>query len=125
MIVSRLFPGNDLKISLENIMDGTEFNSGVIVTVVGSLSKTHLRMSNGTKKWFDGFFEIVSGEGTISPDGIHVHLAVSDENGSVCGGHLLGGCVIHTTAEVCVIESEIEFKRVFDEDTGYKELQLQ
>lgn len=124
MIVSRLFPGNDLKTSLENIMDGTEFNSGVIVTVVGSLSKTHIRMSNGTKKWFKGFFEIVSVVGTISPDGVHVHLAVSDENGSVFGGHLLEGCIVHTTAEVCVLESEIEFSRGFDENTGYKELQL-
>ena len=124
MIVSRLFPGNDLKTGLENIMDGTEFNSGVIVTAVGSLSKTHLRMSNGAKRWFQGFFEIVSVVGTISPDGVHVHLAVSDENGSVFGGHLLEGCIIHTTAEVCVIESKIEFSRVFDENTGYKELQL-
>lgn len=124
MIVSRLFPGSDLKTSLENIMDNTEFNSGVIVTVVGSLSKTHLRMSNGTKKWFEGFFEIVSAVGTISPEGIHVHLALSDENGSVFGGHLLEGCIIHTTAEICVIESEVEFSRVFDENTGYKELQL-
>jgi uncharacterized protein len=124
MIVSRLFPGDDLKISLENIMDRSEFNSGLIVTVVGSLTKTHLRMSDGTKKSFNGFFEIVSVEGTISSEGVHVHLAVSDENGSVFGGHLLEGCIIHTTAEVCVIESELNFRRVFDENTGYKELQL-
>lgn len=124
MIVSRFLPGDDLKKSLENIMDSTEHKSGVIVSVVGSLSKTHLRMSNGTKKSFEGFFEIVSIEGTISIDGVHAHLAVSDENGSVYGGHLLEGCIIYTTAELCVIESETEFRRVFDEKTGYNELQL-
>jgi predicted DNA-binding protein with PD1-like motif len=125
MIVSRLLPGDDLKTSLENISEGIEFNSGVIVSVVGSLTKTHLRMSNGTKKLFEGFFEIVSVEGTISADGVHIHMAVSDENGSVYGGHLLEGCIIHTTAEVCVIEAETEFRRVFDQNTGYNELHIQ
>ncbi|ADZ08542.1 protein of unknown function DUF296 [Methanobacterium lacus] len=123
MIVSRLLPGDDLKTSLENISDSIEFNSGVIVSVVGSLTRTHLRMSNGTKKLFEGFFEIVSVEGTISADGVHIHMAVAAEDGSVFGGHLLEGCIIHTTAEVCIIEAEKEFKRVFDQNTGYRELQ--
>lgn len=125
MIVSRILPGNDLKISLEHIMDNNRFKSGVIVSIVGSLNETHLRMSNGNKKTFKGFFEIVSSEGTISQDGVHVHLAVSDENGSVYGGHLLEGCTIHTTAEICVLESEIKFSRILDPNTGYKELYLE
>lgn len=125
MIVSRILPGNDLKISLEHVMDNNRFKSGVIVSIVGSLNETHLRMSNGNKKTFKGFFEIVSSEGTISQDGVHVHLAVSDENGSVYGGHLLEGCTIHTTAEICVLESEIKFSRILDPNTGYKELYLE
>jgi len=122
MIVSRILPDNDLKTALKNIMDGSDFKSGIILCIVGSLKETHLRMSDGNKKTFNGDYEIVSAEGTISPDGVHVHIAVSDENGHVIGGHLLEGCIIYTTAEICVLESEISFKRVFDHNTGYREL---
>ena len=83
MIVSRILPDNDLKTALKNIMDDSDFKSGIIICIVGSLKETHLRMSNGNKKSFKGDYEIVSAEGTISPDGVHVHIAVSDENGHV------------------------------------------
>ena len=43
-------------------------------------------MSNGDKKVFKGLFEIVSTEGTISTDGIHVHIAISNIGGTVYGG---------------------------------------
>jgi len=122
MIVSRILPGNDLKNSLKNIMEDSEYKSGIILCIVGSLKETHLRMSNNDKKVFNGNYEIISSEGTISPDGVHVHIAVSDENGHVLGGHLLEGCIIYTTAEICVLESEMKFKRIFDPSTGYKEL---
>ena len=125
MIVSRILPGNDLKISLEHIMENNRFKSGVIVSIVGSLNETRLRMSNGDKKIYKGFFEIVSSEGTISQDGVHVHLAISDKNGFVYGGHLLEGCIIHTTAEICVLKSKIKFRRIMDHNTGYKELYLE
>jgi predicted DNA-binding protein with PD1-like motif len=122
MIVSRILPGSDLKNSLENILKKSEFKSGIILCIVGSLKETHLRMSNGDIRILEGNYEIVSAEGTISPDGVHVHLAVSDENGHVLGGHLMEGCKIYTTAEIGVMESEIYFKRIFDPETGYKEL---
>ena len=39
------------------------------------------------------------------------------------GGHLKDGCIVDTTAEICIeIFDEIKFKREFDESTGYKEL---
>lgn len=79
-------------------------------------------MSNGNKKAFKGLFEVLSCGGTLSQDGIHVHIAISDGEGRVFGGHLLEGCEIYTTAEVGIMESDILFKRVYDPDTGYKEL---
>ena len=122
MIVSRMMPGDDLKRGLENLMDLCEFKSGIIVCMVGSLNDAVLRMSDGNKKNFIGLFEIVSALGTISVNGIHVHIAISNSEGMVYGGHLLNGCKIHTTAEIAIIESEICFKRIFDPKTGYKEL---
>lgn len=124
MIVFRLLPGQDLKIDLKNFSDKSGVKSGIIVCLVGSINNAVLRMSNGDKRVFEGPFEIVSSEGTISQDGVHVHISVSDEMGRVFGGHLLEGCKIYTTAEIGIIESEIMLKRAFDPETGYKELLL-
>jgi hypothetical protein len=122
MIVSRLMPGDDLKQGLESLLDLGVFKSGIIVCMVGNLDDAVLRMSNGNNKNFKGLFEIVSAVGTISIDGIHVHIGISDAEGIVYGGHLLEGCKIHTTAEIAIIKSEKCFKRIYDPKTGYKEL---
>ena len=106
MIVSRIMPGNDLKKSLEDLVDFRELKSGIIVCMVGSLNDAVLRMSNGNNKKFSGLFEIVSSVGTISINGIHVHISISNSDGKVYGGHLLNGCKIHTTAEIAIIESK-------------------
>jgi predicted DNA-binding protein with PD1-like motif len=76
----------------------------------------------GINKVFNRLFEIVSAEGTISRDGIHVHVALADTDGAVYGGHLLEGCIVHTTAEIGIIKSKMIFKRIYDPKTGYKEL---
>jgi|WetSurMetagenome_2_1015567.scaffolds.fasta_scaffold83190_3 uncharacterized protein len=122
MIVSRILPGDDLKKGLIDIMDNKCIKSGIILCMVGSLTEAVLRLANGDKKLFIGPFEIVSAEGTISIDGVHAHIAISDREGSVFGGHLLYGCKIHTTAEISIMESENYFRRVYDPKTGYKEL---
>jgi len=72
---------------------------------------------------FDGPFEIVSGTGTISRDGCHLHISVSDKEGKVIGGHLKDGCQVGVTVEVAIeILEGISYKRILDQDTGFKEL---
>jgi hypothetical protein len=125
MIVSRILPGEDLKTGLEDLIAINDLKSGIIICIVGSLNQAVLRMSNGDKKIFKGTYEIVSAEGTISSDGIHVHIAISDASGAVYGGHLLEGCKVHTTAEIGILKSEMINKRNKDPKTGYKELFVQ
>ena len=122
MIVSRIIPGKDLKKSIEYLMNENNLKSGIIVSIVGNIDNAFLRMSNDDKKVFKGLFDIVSAEGTVSYDGIHVHIAISDAEGVVYGGHLLEGCKVYTTAEISIIESQKILKRIFDPKTGYKEL---
>ena len=71
---------------------------------------------------FKGPFEIVSAEGTVSSDGVHIHISISDAEGRVFGGHLGEGCIINTTAEIGILKSDKTLKRIFDPETGYKEL---
>lgn len=122
MIISRLKPQEDLKKGIINISKQNQIKSGIIICIVGSLNSTTLRMANGNYKTFKGPFEIVSAEGTVSADGIHVHISISDTEGHVFGGHLSDGCIINTTAEICILKSNLTLKRVFDPKTGYKEL---
>jgi predicted DNA-binding protein with PD1-like motif len=73
MIVQRLLPGDDLKKSLEEIRDLNGLKSGFVLSMVGSLDRAILRLSNGKNKIICGPLEIVSSEGTISVNGIYVH----------------------------------------------------
>lgn len=122
MIISRLKPHEDLKKGIINILKHEKIKSGIIICIVGSLNSATLRMANGDIKMFEGPFEIVSAEGTVSVDGVHVHISISDAEGYVIGGHLSNGCIINTTAEIGILESDKTLKRIFDPKTGYKEL---
>ncbi|MDY9923807.1 PPC domain-containing DNA-binding protein [Methanobacterium sp.] len=124
MIVKRLVPGQDLKKSLEEIRDNKGLKSGVILCLVGSLDEAVLRMADGNKKTINGPLEIVSATGTIATNGVHLHLAVADSQGNVRGGHLMRGCPVYTTVEICISCPDMVFKRVNDPETGYRELEI-
>jgi Plants and Prokaryotes Conserved (PCC) domain len=56
--------------------------------------------------------------GTLTPDGPHLHISVSDGTGKTIGGHLVEGCPIYTTVEIIIGEAEgIAFTRETDEQT--------
>jgi predicted DNA-binding protein with PD1-like motif len=74
---------------------------------------------------FEGKHEIVSLVGTLSPDGDHLHVAVSDSSGRTLGGHLMDGSLVYTTAEIAVGElTDLSFARETDAITTYKELAI-
>ena len=119
----RLKKGDDLKEKIESYVIEHKI-SGVILSAVGCLSHLTVRLADGESILSqDGEFEIVSIMGTLSEDGVHLHISVSDIEGKVLGGHLKGGCIVNTTAEVVLMSiGEYQFKREFDSDTGYQEL---
>ena len=70
----------------------------------------------------DARFEVLSLVGTLSPDGLHLHVTIGDEDGAVRGGHLVRATV-HTTAEVVIGDAPaLAFSREMDPHTGFKEL---
>lgn len=119
----RLERGTDLKEFLEGYAMENHI-SGVVLSCVGCLSKLNIRLAGGKKILEkEEEFEIVSITGTLSEDGVHIHISVSDVNGNTIGGHLKNGCIVNTTAEICLVEFEnIKLNREFDENTGYEEL---
>lgn len=122
----RLKPGQDLKKEIEGFVQDNHIEAGWIMTCVGSLTQSHLRFANqpnGTKS--TGHFEIVSLVGTISINGSHLHMSISDSTGKTTGGHLLNDNIIYTTAEIVIGEgTQLIFTREKDGTTPWEELQI-
>lgn len=129
-ITKRLLRGQDLRKGIEEMVREHGVKAGVLLSVVGSLKKAVLRMPQPnpdvlkTREW-EGLLEIVGGTGTLSQNGSHIHVSISDQEGNVFGGHLKEGCILRTGAEIVLgVFDDIEYKRVKDEETGYDELAI-
>ncbi|WP_374882489.1 PPC domain-containing DNA-binding protein [Microseira sp. BLCC-F43] len=122
----RLKPEQDLKKNLKNFVATNKIQAGFILTAVGSLAQATIRFANQNESQvLSGKFEIVSLVGTVSINGIHLHISISDSEGITRGGHLDDGCLIYTTAEIVIGENEtLTFLRELDEQTGYQELEI-
>ncbi|MGZ3775023.1 MAG: PPC domain-containing DNA-binding protein [Pseudobdellovibrionaceae bacterium] len=122
----RLIPGQDLKKELQHYCQLHTLQAACVISSVGSLKKATLRLSGGKDiVEFSGPFEIVSLNGTLGVDGIHLHISLSNNEGQVIGGHLMDGSEIYTTAEIILLENTaLCFSRETDVVTGYKELMI-
>ncbi|MBD1832801.1 DNA-binding protein [Cyanobacteria bacterium FACHB-472] len=122
----RLKPNQDLRKSLKEFTVQQEIKAGFILTAIGSLKLATIRFANqNDSTLLNDKFEILSLNGTLATTGIHLHIAISDKQGKTIGGHLDNGCIIYTTAEIIIGESEnFTFLRTLDEQTGYQELEI-
>ncbi len=123
---TRLFPGNDLKTSIEKFVAANNIQAGWIVTCVGSITEFSIRFANKLHvKKGSGYFEIINLSGTVSTNGSHLHICIADVDGNTIAGHLMEGCKIYTTAEIVLVESgKYIFEREKDVITSWKELQI-
>lgn len=123
-ICKRLHRGDDLLKSIQALAREHHIAAGVVLSAVGCISTGVVRDASGvTLRKIDEPCEIVSLNGTVSQARCHLHIALSKEDLSTVGGHLVEGCIINTTCELVVgildgwcIDTE------FDTQTGYDEL---
>jgi len=123
----RLKPGQDLKKEIQNLVTEKQVKAGWISTCVGSLTQYNIRFANQPEGSSDtGHFEIVSLTGTVSVNGSHLHISISDSTGKTIGGHLMDNCIVYTTAEIVITTSDaLLFKREKDGTTPWEELQVE
>ncbi|MBL0056830.1 MAG: DNA-binding protein [Chitinophagaceae bacterium] len=123
----RLKPGQDLKKEIQLLVNEKKISAGWISTCVGSLTHYAIRYANQPGITSDsGHFEIVSLTGTVSMNGSHLHISISDSTGRTIGGHLAEGCRIYTTAEIVILSNdELVFKREKDGSTPWEELKVE
>lgn len=122
----RLKPGTDLKKEIEAFVKANHIKAGWIASCAGSLTNYNIRFANqpgGSKG--EGHFEIVSLTGTVSVNGSHIHISISDSTGRTIGGHLLDSNRVYTTAEIILQEDDnFVFSREKDGTTPWEELQI-
>jgi len=126
-IVFRLRRGEDLLLGIRAAAEKHGLSAAYVGCCVGCVLKARVRDAGGVSlREIDEPMEIVSLTGTVSQERCHLHVAFSKEDLSTVGGHLLEGCLINTTAEIALCPlPQYRFGAVWDEETGYHELDVQ
>lgn len=122
----RLIRGNDIKKEIIDYCKKENIEAGVIISAVGCIKHLNIRLAEA-KDYIDKEenYEIVSVTGTVSKNGVHIHMSVSDNTGKTIGGHLKDGNIVDTTCEVVIYElKDYIFSREPDNATGYDELAI-
>lgn len=97
-----LDPGSDLRQTLQQLAL-EEQASGFVLGVVGNLSQAAFQCPGQSQPTvLSGELEIITLNGTLAPEGVHLHLSVSDGACQVWGGHLEPGSRVLGGAELLV-----------------------
>ncbi|MCT0200103.1 DNA-binding protein [Synechococcus sp. CS-1325] len=120
----RLSPGCDLRGALETLVAERQIDAAWVASAIGSLDQLSLRPAGASEALLlPGPWELLSLQGSLGPDGVHLHLSAADARGHCRGGHLLAGNGIRTTAEIALLlPVGVRFRRVLDPRSGCREL---
>ena len=120
----RLHRGDDLYESIQHYADAPHIAAGVVLSAVGCVSAARVRDAGGVNlREIREPCEIVSLTGTVSRARCHLHIALSKEDLSTVGGHLVRGCTVNTTCELVLgVPEGWRFGTQDDPQTGYDEI---
>lgn len=123
-VCRRLHRGDDLLLSIRTLCEREKIDAAVVLSAVGCVSRAVLRDAGGVNlRSVDEPCEIVSLNGTASRTRCHLHLALSREDLSTIGGHMMPGCIVNTTCEMVLgVLEHMRFDVEQDAQTGYDEL---
>lgn len=94
--------GSDVRQSLEALAR-QEGGQGFVLSVVGNLSAAVFQCPGKAEPTrLRGELEIITLSGTLSPEGVHLHLSFSDGDCRVWGGHLEPGTLVLRGADLLV-----------------------
>ena len=98
----KLAPGSDLRLSLEDLAR-REGIDGFVLGVVGNLTRAAFQCPGQSEPTvLEGDLEVITLNGTLSPDSVHLHLSLSDGACQVWGGHLEPGTIVQKGADILV-----------------------
>lgn len=123
----RLKPNQDIKLELLKYAQERNIKTASIVSAVGSVSSMKVRIADGKTIASDTYNrEVLSLSGTLINGKIHAHIGAISTRMDVFGGHLMEGCIVHTTMEITLLDltEDVQAERIFDSETGYDELNV-
>ena len=98
----KLAPGSDLRNSLEEL-GRTQGIHGFVLGVVGNLSRAAFQCPGQPEPTvLEGDLEVITLNGTIAPEGVHLQLSLSDGACQVWGGHLEPGTLVQKGVDLLV-----------------------
>ena len=98
----KLAPGSDLRLSLEDVAR-REGIHGFVLGVVGNLTRAAFQCPGQSEPTvLEGDLEVITLNGTLNPDSVHLHLSLSDGACQVWGGHLEPGTIVQKGADVLI-----------------------
>ncbi len=129
LIIARLFPGEEIMGSLEQVCEKHNVKTAVLLSGLGQLAEFELgffkEKGNYLPEKFSQPHELLSLTGNISLQQagheFHLHAVLSNAEKKVVGGHFIDGKV-SITAEIVLLKSDIEVKRKTEEQTGLRGL---
>ncbi len=123
-VCRRLHRGDDLLESIRALCAQRQIDAAVVLSAVGCVSRAVVRDAGGVRvRRIDEPCEIVSLNGTAGRARCHLHLALSREDLSTLGGHMMPGCIVNTTCELVLgILDGVRFGTEQDAETGYDEI---
>ena len=96
----KLAPGSDLRLSIEQLA-AEQSLSGFVLGIVGNLSRAAFQCpGQESPRVLEGDLEVITLNGTFSPEGVHLHLSLSDGACQVWGGHLEPGTLVQKGADL-------------------------
>ncbi|NLU24338.1 MAG: DNA-binding protein [Clostridiales bacterium] len=126
-VCCRLHRGEDLLASIEKTAKENHLKAAAVLSAVGCVSRARVRDAGGVQcREVGENCEIVSLMGTVSETRTHLHIALSKEDLSTVGGHLMRGCLVNTTCELVLLELDgWRYGMEQDGETGYDEIVFQ
>ena len=92
--------GSDLHGSLRELAVAHQAQ-GFVLSVVGNLTQAAFQCPGQAEPTVvRGELEIITLQGTFSPEGVHLHLSLSDGSCQVWGGHLEPGTLVQKGADL-------------------------
>ena len=98
----KLAPGSDLRLSLEDLAR-REGIQGFVLSVVGNLTRAAFQCPGQSEPTvLEGDLEVITLNGTLNPDSVHLQLSLSDGACQVWGGHLEPGTIVQKGADLLI-----------------------
>ncbi len=133
LVMIRVLPGSDIIEGIEETCQVHDIKCGAICSCIGSLQKASFLIAVPLKNKvgagystpidINGPLELLSAQGTIGREQngglfIHMHGLLSDQDGSVHGGHLIKGKnPVLITCEIMISQVEgVDMLRTYDPD---------